>query len=61
LPLNVFNLPGFEGVPGEVFVIALCAGAMYSLVFPKKFEWRVALPTNFLIACVGAGIESLLI
>jgi hypothetical protein len=61
LPLNAFNIPGFEGVPGEVFVIALCAGATYALLFPKKFEWRVALPTNFLIACVGAGIESLLI
>ncbi len=60
-PLNVFHIPGFEGVPAEVFVIALCAGATYSLLFPKKFVWRLALPANFLIACVGAGIESLLI
>ncbi|MFH0973510.1 MAG: hypothetical protein V1817_01835 [Candidatus Micrarchaeota archaeon] len=61
LPLDVFRIPGFEGVPGEVFVIALCAGATYSLLFPKKFGWRVALPANFLIACVGAGIEAILI
>ncbi len=61
LPLNLFGIPGFEGVPGEVFVIALCAGATYNLLFPKKFEWRLALPANFLIACVGAGIESLLV
>ncbi|MEM0475176.1 MAG: hypothetical protein QW343_00065 [Candidatus Norongarragalinales archaeon] len=61
LPLNFFSVPGFEGVPFEVFVIALCAGATYALLFPKKFDWRIALPTNFLIACIGAGIESLLI
>lgn len=47
--------------PLEVFVIALCAGAAMDLLFPKKFDWRTALPFTMLVACVGTFIEAMLI
>lgn len=55
------SLLPIAAVPTEVFLIAFCAGAVYSLLFPKKFDWNVALPSSFLIAVIGAGVEALLI
>ncbi|MEW5956026.1 MAG: hypothetical protein AB1626_05845 [Candidatus Micrarchaeota archaeon] len=47
--------------PLEVFVIALCAGAALDLLFPKKFEWRTALPACMAVAVVGTLTEALLV
>jgi hypothetical protein len=46
--------------PIEVFLIALCAGAALDLLFPKKFELRVALPLTMLVAVAGTAIEAVL-
>lgn len=55
------SLLPIAAVPAEVFLIAFCAGAVYSLVFPKKFDWNTGLASSLLIAVIGAGIEALLI
>jgi len=47
-------------VPIEVTVIAFLAGHAYAMLFPRKFDWRVALPTSLLIAVAGAGIEAII-
>jgi len=48
-------------VPVEVFGIALCAGATYAMLFPRKFSWNLGLASSLLIACGGTFVEALLI
>lgn len=47
-------------VPIEVTFIAFFAGHAYAMLFPKKFDLRLALPTTLLIAVAGTGIEALI-
>ncbi len=61
--LNYWNahnslFPIGPAVPIEVFGIALCAGAALNLLWPKKADWRLIVPSSFLIACAGTVIEA---
>ncbi|MFH1247450.1 MAG: hypothetical protein V1644_03650 [Candidatus Micrarchaeota archaeon] len=47
-------------VPLEVFLIATCAGATLSLLFPK-FSMQASLSSAFLIAGAGTWIEAMLV
>jgi hypothetical protein len=47
-------------VPVEVLGIAVCAGASYAMLFPRKCDCSLVITSSFLIAVVGTGIEGML-
>ena len=48
-------------VPIEVFIIALCAGSAYALIFPRRFDWQLGIASSLVIAAAGTAIEAVLI